>query len=438
MRNGWTRVGQPIRVYPHIRVGVGDDLAGRGSESGIARRAQAAVWQVDDTDAGIPSCDVPGCIARPIVDDNDLQVGVGQLVERRQTVGDGVRRVIRAHYHRHLRPFRSVAGRKRGAGEDLLHGCESRLKASRLIHQAKGPVVDRPTSTPPLVGPGVGHRTAGAFGKSRSYVCRCDARLALETLAQAIPAGFREQQRSGTREMLQTREVATELGLSMQIDVVGEDVERIEFEVLSGREVYVRQQAIGCSRLHVLVELAQEPLDPSVSVPTDDPRRDLVAQREEERRGVRCNPAHGRDGVEFDASREPSVVEKWDVLRPRQSDHHAETVPEGRVEQGVRRRRVGAHRVDARGRHQSKVLLDALCRRKLRSLAVWSERAVGHSFDQDTTPVDLEELAVHVRAGHLHRGNRPPNPPRRVARPSPSASGQSGLSWPGRTVSCGG
>ena len=182
----------------------------------------------------------------------------------------------------------------------------------------------------------------------------------------------------------------------MEIDVEGEDVEHIELEVLSGWEVYIRQQALGCSRLHVFVELAQEPLDPSVAVPTDDPGGDLVAQSEEERRGVFREPAHGRDGVVFDASSEPCVVEKWDVLRPRQTDHHPETVPKGLVEQPGRRRRVGAHRVDARGRHQRKILCDALYRGKLRSLAVWSERAVGHSFDQDTTPVDLQKLAVHV------------------------------------------
>ena len=82
-------------------------------------------------------------------------------------------------------------------------------------------------------------------------MCRHDTRLAFEPLSQAIPAGLREEQRPGTGEMLQTREVTTELSLSMEIDVVGEDVEHIEIEVLSGRKIYVRQQAPGCRRFDV-------------------------------------------------------------------------------------------------------------------------------------------------------------------------------------------
>ena len=71
-----------------------------------------------------------------------------------------------------------------------------------------------------------------------------------------------------------------------------------------------------------------------MAVPTDDPGGDLVAQSEEERRGVLGEPAYGLDGVLFDASSEPCVVEKRDVLRPRQSDHHPETVLTGLVEEG--------------------------------------------------------------------------------------------------------
>jgi len=397
-------VRQPVGVDAYVRIGIRDDLAGSGGEPGVPSRAQAAVLQVDDTDTGMPLCDVPGRITRPIVDDDDLNIGIGQCIERGQTFGHGVRRVVGAHHHRHSRPLGSGAGRERSAREDLLHGGKCRFALSRLIHEAKRPVVDRPTSTPPLVGPGIGHGTAGAFGKSRADVRCRDARLALETLPQAIPAGFREEQRSVPREVLQAREVAAQLGLPMEVDVIGEHVEGIELEVLGGWEVYISQQAVGRRCLHIFIEVTQELLDPSVAVPADDPGRNLVAQREKERRRVLGDAPDGRDGVVSDASSEPSVVEKRDVLWPREPDHHVETVSKGRVEQHRRRWRVGAHRIDTDGRHQRKVLLDALRRRELRSLAVRSERAVGHALDQDTTPADFQELPIDVRAAaHFHR-----------------------------------
>ena len=213
-------------------------------------------------------------------------------------------------------------------------------------------------------------------------MCRGDERLAREALTQTVRSGFSQQQRPRAREMLQTREIAAQLGLSMQINVVGEDVERVELEMLRGREVYISQQAIGCRAFHVFVELAQKPLYPPVAVPAHDSRGNLVAQREKQRRGVGRDLAHRSDRVAYDVSSELSVVEKWDVLRPRQSDHHPEAVPERGVEQGRGRRRVRAHRVDACGRHQDKVLLGSLCRSELRPVGIRSEGAVGHSLDQ--------------------------------------------------------
>ena len=44
-------IGQPVGIDPDVRVGVGDDLAGRVREADVARRAQPAVRHVDDAHA---------------------------------------------------------------------------------------------------------------------------------------------------------------------------------------------------------------------------------------------------------------------------------------------------------------------------------------------------------------------------------------------------
>ena len=51
------QVGQPIGINTGVCVGVGDDLAGCGRETDVARCAEAAVGRVDDPHAGISARD---------------------------------------------------------------------------------------------------------------------------------------------------------------------------------------------------------------------------------------------------------------------------------------------------------------------------------------------------------------------------------------------
>ena len=46
--------GEPVAVDAGVGVGVGDDLAGRLREADVARRAEAAVRNVDDANPGVP------------------------------------------------------------------------------------------------------------------------------------------------------------------------------------------------------------------------------------------------------------------------------------------------------------------------------------------------------------------------------------------------
>ena len=62
--------------------------------------------------------------------------------------------------------------------------------------------------------------------------------------------------------------------------------------------------------------------------------------------------------VALDLVPQAPIVEKRDVLRPRQSDHDAQAVPRRFVEQIAARGRVHADGVDAERRHQAEVFGD--------------------------------------------------------------------------------
>jgi hypothetical protein len=71
-------------------------------------------------------------------------------------------------------------------------------------------------------------------------------RLAVQPFPHAVGSRFGEQQRLRAGDVLQPREIGTQVGFMMQVDVEGADVEALEIEILGGREVDVREQARGC------------------------------------------------------------------------------------------------------------------------------------------------------------------------------------------------
>ena len=387
------QIGEPVGIHADVGVGVGHDLAGGFGQADVAGRAQAAVGNVDDPDARVAPRAGARIVARPVVDDDDLDLRVGERAERREAVVDGVAGVVGADHHRHLRPRRARVGRERGLGKRLAHRRQRRFRLPRRVHQAEGPVAHGVPAAPPLVGPGKRDRAARAFGKRRADVARGDARLALEAFAHAVGAGLGEQQRALAGDVLQPREIRAQLGLAVQVDVERADVVRVDVEILGGRKVDVGEQALRRFRLHLVVELAQETFDAPLSVPADHGRRNLVAEREEERRRVRRERAHRRRRVAANPPDQGAIVEEGDVLRPGHAGHHLQAVPGRFVEQRFAGHGVRAHRVDAGFRHHREVARDLSKRRELMPGSVRFEGAVRHAPDQEAAPVHLDELA---------------------------------------------
>ena len=184
--------------------------------------------------------------------------------------------------------------------------------------------------------------------------------LARFAFADAVGARLGEQQRLVAGDVLQAREIGAQLGLAVQVDVERADVEEREIEKLGRRKIDVGEQALGRCALGVLVQRAEEPLDAHAAVPADDAGGISLPSANSEHGGVIAELANlaRRSRVRIVALQR-AIVEKRDVLRPRQPDHDAQAVcarlrRAGRGAAACRR----ADRVDAELRHQAEVFGD--------------------------------------------------------------------------------
>ena len=171
-------ISQPVAVDADVGVGIRDDLPGGFGQADVARGAQSAVRDIDDTYARMAVSDRGRAIARSVVDEDDFVIRVGQLVERREAVLDRIVRVVRADDDRHPWPRRAYLVRKRRVREGGTDGVCRRFWVPSAIDQPKCPVFDGQAAAPPLVGPGERNRTTRAFLERRAQVQRRNRRLA--------------------------------------------------------------------------------------------------------------------------------------------------------------------------------------------------------------------------------------------------------------------
>ena len=389
-------VDQPGGIDANVGVGVGDD--GAGGTSAALRPAQSAVRGIDDGHTGVTPGDFAGRVGRAVVDDDDLVVGVIQLRDRAQTLVEGLGGVAGTDQNGDLRPPAAQPGREAGVRELEGRVGQGRLGAALFVGQPEPPVVDRVAPAPPVVGPRERDRTAGTPLERDADLRRGEQRLALFALAQAVGAPFGQQQRTVAGHDLQVREVVTKVLAAVQVDVERADVEERKIEVVRRRVVDVGEQRLGRGLLHVVVHVPQKPLDSGRAVPANDTGRDLVADRDEQGRRMAGQPTYLPDDLLAHRAGELAIVEKRDMLRPRNARRDVQSLPRRRIQQLVPRHGVGPYRVDAGPGHQREVLDDPRQRRKLIAVRVGRERAVRHALDQEALRPDLEELADHTRS----------------------------------------
>ena len=131
--------------------------------------------------------------------------------------------------------------------------------------------------------------------------------------------------------VVESSQIAFKLLGSLQVDVEGDDVDRIKAEIFGGRIVDVGDQRSGVLHLHGPTETCQKALDPGRAIPADDLSGNFVTDGVAEHGGM---PGTGADtGPDPLLDRRPrlTVIEEGDVLLPGEPDHHPEAVREGCV-----------------------------------------------------------------------------------------------------------
>ena len=384
---GPDEIRQPVAIDADVRVGVRDDLAAGPGETAVARGAEPPVRCLDEAHLRMPARDLSRAVLRPVVDEDDLVIGIHQPLQRGEAVFERVGGVVRAHDDRDPRPRLPHLGWKRGIGKGRGDGDRRGLRVAVAIDEPERPVVHLVAAAPPIIRPCECHRTARAFLERRADVHRGDVGLPRFALPDAIRAGFGEQQRLVTGDVLEAYEVRPQLGFAVQIDVEGADVEEREIEKLGRRIVDVGEQAARRPRLCGVIQVAEEILDPQATVPADHAGRNLVAESKGERCRVIGECTNLTDDLLPDAAREPSIVQKRGVLRPRKPDHHAEPLTGRLVQQVPPGGRVSPDRIDAEPRHHAEVLGELETRGKLVAVGVGSKRPVRHSLDEKADSV---------------------------------------------------
>ena len=104
--------------------------------------------------------------------------------------------------------------------------------------------------------------------------------------------------------------------------------------------------------------------------------------------------AHARDDRLADLPLDRGIVEKRDMLRPRQPDEDLEPGFFRRVEQPERRDGKHPHRIDPGAAHQREVLFDHGELGELLAMAAGAEWAVGHALDEVLALAGKKEFAV--------------------------------------------
>src|SRR5439155_10251732 len=126
------------------------DLAGCRLPANVARSAEADVRCREQPNGMTPS-NLRCPVARTVVDDDDLEVGIIQPPQRLQALGNRPRAVVGTEDDRDTWPALVVRER-----HDTIRGAHRRQRGLRpplLVGETKGPVVNILPASIPLIGP---------------------------------------------------------------------------------------------------------------------------------------------------------------------------------------------------------------------------------------------------------------------------------------------
>ena len=398
---GRGEVLEPLRVGGGVVVEVGDDLAARHEETRIARAGEAAVRGADQTEAVLLH-DGRGRVSGPVVHHDDLEVGIVEPAQPRAAVADGAHPVVGADDDRNAGP--ALLRRERDVRERLTHRPEGGFGRAVDGREAEAPIRDITPVAMPLVSPGEDEDAGAAEGERGADLPVQRLGLPPLAVAHAVEPELAHDQRAVAREVLQPRHVRFEPVLRFQVDVEAHEIQERQLEILGGGIVHVSDESPRVFVPHDAGEALEVALHAVAAEPASQRRRDFVAERVAEQRGMAGAGAHFGADQCLDVGRAAAIDQIADVLLGRKADHDAEAVALGDVEQRAGRHRVGdANGGDPIVRHGGEVPFHHREVEVLAAVGGGREGPVGDATDVQLLVADEQELPPCPGAGECGR-----------------------------------
>ena len=384
----------------------------RRRDAGVARGAEALVDLHDIPHGGEILHDFLRVVLRAVVDEDDFVVGVVEMLERIEAIAQRARAVVGAdhdgdHRERHGRD-EALVERTLRIFEERLESAVARLGFALRRDDAEGPVGDVDAVGEPLVGPREDEGAGEPAFEDGGDVLGQQRGLLLLRMADGVHAKFAEDERLVAREILQAAEVADEVLLAMEIDVVAVEIDLARQEIFGRRKIRVGGEGEGIVLLDDAHEGIEEFLHAPRAVPADEVGRDFVVDEEAEHGGMagvgqrrpwrRCcgwsrRPRGRRGRGRACATGMVTMTRRRYFLRE--------------VEEPARRRVVDAQDVDAEIAHEAEIDRDLFRRGEIQAaFGRGAERAVGHALEIELVFALKEKLRPHLEAGKIGRGNR--------------------------------
>jgi hypothetical protein len=221
-----------------------------------------------------------------------------------------------------------------------------------------------------------------------------ELRLPVRTMSKTAHAKFGEHEGQLASQVLQARQVPTELVTLVKVDVEREDIHKAELEVLRGRKVGVGDQVIRILLSSYVTELGKKGLDVPGAMKAHDRRRDLFPHAIHQHGGMTLTSCNAIADIPVYLLAVAPSLQEADVVHPWSRDDRLHPTRVKLVQQPAGRYGVGQDRVDTRSAHQSEILdsLDAF--RELVASAVRAECAVRRPADEKLVGAVMEEFST--------------------------------------------
>ena len=221
-------------------------------------------------------------------------------------------------------------------------------------------------------------------------------RLGGFAVTETVQAHLRHDQRPVTGDVVQAGEIGIEAFVRFEIDVEAGKIQERKLQIFGGRIIDVGHEAVGVCGFRSIVKAFEEAFQFAAAMPAHNGSRNLVAYGVAKNRRMAGAGADFRAHHLFDRARALAIIEKSHRAFDRQPGHDPQPMLLRRVQQPARRRRVGANRVHAVGRHPSKVALHHLRLWEFLTPLIWAKGAVSDPADIQLLPADENEFALHT------------------------------------------